>query len=209
MAESPPCATVLMVLRTLNVSVELISVDLSKGEQFSTEFTALNPLHTVPALVLDDGAVLLESRAIITYLVDQFANETHQTLYPKDTIQRALVNQLLYFDATRLYPSQTSFLGPLLHRQLADKDGESKFRSNLDYLDQLLSKKQFVAGSSISLADISILGSLMFSCAARFDFSQWPNIDSWMTRMRALQPYDEVIAKPLIRFTGYLDSLKH
>lgn len=208
MAESPPCASVLMVFCFLDLPVELIPVDLSKGEQLADSFVLLNPLHTVPLLILDDGQRLNESRAIIAYLVDQFGTEQNQWLYPRNTFQRALVNQMLYFDATRLYSTQSLFLSPILCGESPDTKHEAQFRNNLTYLDGLLSDKEFVTGSNVTLADISIVAGLMFACAARFAFTDWPNIVRWLERMQQLKEYKQVISEPLTRFTGFLDSLK-
>lgn len=66
-------------------------------------FLQINPQHTVPTLVDDDGAMTLwESRAIMTYLVARYA--ANDTLYPLDVRTRALVDQRLQFDLGMLYP---------------------------------------------------------------------------------------------------------
>lgn len=44
---------------------------------------------------------ILYSRAILGYLAEQHAND--DSLYPKDPKKRAVVNQMLYFDATTLW----------------------------------------------------------------------------------------------------------
>jgi glutathione S-transferase len=41
------------------------------------------------------------SRAILAYLVERYAKD--DSLYPKDPKKRAVVNQMLYFDATTLW----------------------------------------------------------------------------------------------------------
>lgn len=58
--------------------------------------------HTVPTLV-DDGFVLIESRAIAIYLIEKHFPSGH-SLYPKDATERASINQKLQFDCGTLYP---------------------------------------------------------------------------------------------------------
>ena len=44
------------------------NVDLGAAEHFSADYRAKSPLSKVPALELDDGRFLSESRAICSYL---------------------------------------------------------------------------------------------------------------------------------------------
>ena len=55
-------------LKEKGESIETIEVDLMSGAQFDADFTAINPLHTVPALQLGDGTVLAQVPAICEYL---------------------------------------------------------------------------------------------------------------------------------------------
>jgi glutathione S-transferase len=48
--------------------IETAVVDLARGEHREAAFRARSPLSKVPALELDDGRTLGESRAICTYL---------------------------------------------------------------------------------------------------------------------------------------------
>lgn len=51
----------------------------------------------------DNGYILIESRAIAIYLIERFFPNGH-SLYPKDSKNRALINQHLQFDCGTLYP---------------------------------------------------------------------------------------------------------
>jgi glutathione S-transferase len=92
---SPPCRAVLLTIRYLKLDVEVITVDLFKGEHLNPEFVKLNPAHQVPVLV-DGDFVLCESRAIMAYLVSKY--QPGSSLYPTDIYKRAIVDQRLYFD---------------------------------------------------------------------------------------------------------------
>jgi glutathione S-transferase len=55
-------------LNLKKIEVESKYINLAKGEQNNEEYLKINPNHAVPALVLEDGTVLVESVAIIEYL---------------------------------------------------------------------------------------------------------------------------------------------
>ena len=63
----PNARRVRMFLAEKGITVPMTPVDLGRNEHKSTAFSALNPLHRVPVLVLDDGTVLTESIAICRY----------------------------------------------------------------------------------------------------------------------------------------------
>lgn len=99
---SPPSRSCYMLLKALDLDVDVKLVNLAAGEQNSEEFLKLNPLHQVPVMV-DDQFVLTESRAILGYLVNKFKPDS--PLYPSDPQKRAIIDQRLYYDATVVFES--------------------------------------------------------------------------------------------------------
>jgi glutathione S-transferase len=99
---SQPVRATLMTIRALGICVELKEVNLIEGEQFLSDFIKINPQHSVPTLVQDDGFVLWDSHAIMAYLVDKYGN--NDSLYPRDLRKRAIINQRLHFDNGVLFP---------------------------------------------------------------------------------------------------------
>jgi hypothetical protein len=85
----------------LKSPVELVYVDLQKGEQRQPKFLALNPNHKVPVLE-DDGFILWESCAIMQYLADK---TPRQTVYPAETRARADVNRWLFWSSQHFSPA--------------------------------------------------------------------------------------------------------
>jgi glutathione S-transferase len=57
-----------IVLEESGAKFELREIDLAKGEQRSESFLKINPNGRVPALILDDGRILFENIAIMTYV---------------------------------------------------------------------------------------------------------------------------------------------
>ena len=68
--------------------VDLEDVSIMKGEHLSEAYRAISPFAKVPALQLDDGTVITESRAICTYLEGVFPEVN---LLGNDPKERALI----------------------------------------------------------------------------------------------------------------------
>jgi glutathione S-transferase len=105
---SPPCRTVLLLSRILNIEFNLKTLNVLESEQLNADFVNLNPQHTIPTLEDHDaGIVLWESRVILTYLTSVHAKDDN--LYPKDIVKRALVDQRLAFDLSTLYQRMVEY----------------------------------------------------------------------------------------------------
>lgn len=61
----------------------------------------LNPQHTVPTIIDQDGTVVYDSHAINVYLVSKYGKD--DSLYPADMVTRAKVNAALHFDSGVLF----------------------------------------------------------------------------------------------------------
>lgn len=71
------------------------------GQQHAPEYVALNPMHLVPTLVLDDGTALTQSLAIIDYLE---AVAPLPPLLPADPVERAHVQAAAHVCAIDIHP---------------------------------------------------------------------------------------------------------
>ena len=67
---APNPTKVALCLEEMGLQYELIPVDTRKGEQHTPAFLAINPNAKVPAIV-DDGAVVFDSNAILLYLAEK------------------------------------------------------------------------------------------------------------------------------------------
>lgn len=73
-----------LALAEKRLAHDSVAVDLQAGEQHSPAYRALNPRGVVPTLI-HDGAVLIESAAILEYLDDVFPEPA---LRPRDPVIR-------------------------------------------------------------------------------------------------------------------------
>src|ERR1043165_1331620 len=85
-APNPRRVKVFLAEKGITIAVE--QVDLGKLAHKSPEFTAINPLQRVPALLLDDGTIITESIAICRYFE---ASRPEPPLFGRGAKEAALV----------------------------------------------------------------------------------------------------------------------
>ncbi len=90
------------------IAAEEISIDILKGRQFSDEYKALNPQSVVPALLVDGGAPLFQSLAILEYLEE---THPHPALLPRDARGRARVRGLSHWSLKALEAIEAHLVG--------------------------------------------------------------------------------------------------
>lgn len=149
--------------------IEQVMIDLAANEHKSEAFVAKNPLARVPALELDDGRVLCETRAICTYL---------EGLYPEPNLmgegfeERAFIEMAdrrvemhLFMGIANSVRHTHPGLAALEQPQFPDfgaSQGE-KMREHARWLDGELAKRPFVAGERFTVADITAWCALEFA----------------------------------------------
>jgi len=82
---------VALALKGLQLDEPEIPIDILQGKQFDAAYRALNPQSVVPALVIDAGAPLVQSMAILEYLEE---TKPQPPLLPADARGRARVRGL-------------------------------------------------------------------------------------------------------------------
>ena len=163
-----------IALALKGIAAEEISVNLMQGEQAKPEYLAINPLGVVPALV-DDGATLFESLAIIEYL-----DETHPQppLLPQDARGRARVRGLAQIIACDGHPLIVPRVRNYLEKDLGvDEAARTRWcqhwiLASLQAVEAHLSRDRetgrYSHGDTPTVADICIatqvFGARFFSC---------------------------------------------
>uniref|UniRef100_A0A1Q3FTM2 glutathione transferase n=2 Tax=Culex tarsalis TaxID=7177 RepID=A0A1Q3FTM2_CULTA len=206
---SPPCQSVRLLAKALNLELNLINLDLFKDEHLKPEFLKINPQHMVPTLVDNDFA-LWESRAILIYLYEKYAKD--DALYPRDPRKRALINQRLYFDMGTLYERFALHYYPQAFEDKPAPEGTSKqFEEALKFLETFLGQSTYAAGDSLSIADYAILVSITnFKLAAGIDLSKYANIERWYGLVsKSVAGHDEICVQGIKQFAPYFANVKH
>jgi len=151
--------------------IELVPVDLNGGEHFAAAFRAKSPLAKVPALELEDGRVLTETRAICGYL---------EGLYPENNLMGVGFEEHAFIEMADRRVEWTLLLGiangvrhthpglaPLESPQFAEfgRSQTDKVKAAAQVFDQLLQTQAWMAGPRFSIADITAFCALEFGRA--------------------------------------------
>lgn len=178
----------------LGVEVDLVVVDLARGEQRRPDFLRLNPAGKVPVLE-DDGFALSESHAIMAYLADKTPG---QTVYPQALQARADVNRWLFWSAHHLTPSVgilnwENFVKGLIGQGGPDpalvKWGEAMVSEHARVLDAHLAGKTWIAGDRLTLADLAIAAPFMSIKEAKLPVSDHRHLLAWFGRVQELDAW--------------------
>ena len=163
-----------VALALKGLEVEQQYINLLQGVQHGDDYKAVNPQSVVPALVVDDGAPLFQSLAIIEYLEETCPVPP---LLPKDPRGRARVRGLSMIVACDAHPLIVPRIRTYLEREMhQDEASRNRWLQHwtlkaLEALEAHLAKERetgrFCHGDAPTMADIG-LASQVFA-AGYFD----------------------------------------
>ena len=156
--------------KNLRSQVQFVLVDLYKGEHKKPEFLAKNYSGTLPVLELDDGTFIGECSAITEYLdaLDGAPTLTGRTPREKGVIHMMSKRaELELLDPISVYfHHATPGLGPHVEIYQNPEWGfrqRDKALRGMRYFDGILQSQPFVAGEAFTMADITVIGGLIFA----------------------------------------------
>ena len=163
-------------------------IRIGEGEQFGSDFVAINPNSKIPALLdrsSNPSTRVFESAAIILYLAEKFG-----AFYPKDLSARAECLSWLMWQM-----GSAPFLGGGFGHFYAYAPEKLEYPINryamevkrqLDVLDRNLAERRFLCGDEYNIADIAtypwygaaVLHNL-YDAAEFLDVASYKHVISW------------------------------
>ena len=179
----------------LQLPYEWVPIDVTKGESRTPEFLSMNPAGQVPVVELDDGRVLSQSNAIIRFLADA------TSLLPKDSFDRAKVDELLFWEqySHEPYIAVARFwlehleMTPEREAALAEKKVQGY--KALDVMEGHLSDRDWFVDDSMSIADIALYAYTHVADEGGFDLAPYPAIRGWIARIASAPGYCPITQK--------------
>jgi GST-like protein len=175
-------------------------IDISKNQQFTPDFIAINPNSKIPAIVDTDGPggrplAIFESGAILIYLAEKTGK-----LLPAAPAARIETLEWLMF--------QMAGVGPMFgqrhhfYRAAPEKVPYALERYTKEthrlygVLDQRLAAHEYLAGDAYSIADIAT-----YPWVARWewhdlDWAKFPNVERWFKALGARPAVQRGMAVP-------------
>lgn len=180
-----------MFLAEKGIELPADELDLLAGENRRPPYTDKNPGGQMPALQLDDGTLIAETAAICEYLEEykpspaligsnakERANARMWQRRVELNITENIYNGFRYAEGLGLFKDRMYCI-PEAANGLKAKGG-----GQLQWLDGLIGGRDFIAGNSISLADITLYCCLDFAKGVGQPIApELKNINAWFQRM--------------------------
>jgi glutathione S-transferase len=189
-----PCTVnsrkVLAGLDLVGIPFAVKHIDYFSGEHKKPEFLAINPNGAVPAAV-DGDLALSESNAILQYAADLSGSEKY---YPRDLKRRADINRWLLWEASTWFPSCYIYLVEYVVKPLLKTEPDEKIIAKeapnwnrlAAVLDARLAKSKWLAGDTVTIADIAVAAPMHLRKWQRLPLDDHPNLKRWMAEIERL-----------------------
>ena len=170
-------------------NIEVEDLDIGKMEHKTSEYKKIAPNSRIPALVLDDGQVILETTAICRYLECLYPEPN---MFGKDPMEIAQIE---------MWYSRVSFelMLPLMHgfrhthphmSALENQNNEFGLAQrelavkSLGYYEEVIKEKDFIACDRFSYADIQTVSSLQFLVRLnKIDLNDYKNLSTYVNNI--------------------------
>jgi glutathione S-transferase len=185
--------------------------NIEKGGRFggldTPEFLAMNPHGKVPVLD-DDGTIVWESHAILRYLAACYGAPA---FWSNDPEVRSHVDRWVDWSATTLQPDFLNgvFWGfyrtPAAQRNVAAVEKAiARTGRHMELLDRHLADRRFIAGTSLSLADIAVGTNLFRYFNIDVARPHVPHVERYYTALQARAAYQHHVMIPFEDLYGRL-----
>lgn len=190
----PNPRVVTMFMAEKGITLPQVEIDLRGGENRRPPYNdSINPAGQTPALELDDGSVLTEILAICEYLDELFpepsligataeerANTRMWTRRVDLKICEPLTNGFRYAEGLPLFASRMRCLPD------AAPGLKAIAQDGIGWLDPLIVDRDFIAGDTLSLADIMLFAFLDFGVSVGQPIDPaFTNVGRWYERMKS------------------------
>jgi GST-like protein len=181
-----------IMLEEIGMPYEVHPINIGQGDQFKSEYLAINPNNKIPSIIDPDGPggkpfTLFESGAILMYLAEKSGE-----LWPTDLRQRYTVIQWLMFQMGGVGPmfGQANYFYRLEEKiPFAIERFHKEALRLYGVLEKALGKNEFLSGE-YSIADIATYPWVWRHEIHHVRLEDFPSVKRW---------YDSISDRPAVK----------
>ena len=193
--KSGHCHRVELMLALLGLAYETIDLDMANGAHKAPEYLGISPFGLVPAID-DGGYALSDSNAILVYLVQTYAKNTHWM--PTDPRTAAEVQRWLTVAADNVYSGPCAARLVKVFGASLDHDAAvTKAHALFKVMETHLQGRDWLAADTITIADVAGYSYIAHAPEGGVDLAHYPNIRSWLTRIESQPGFVGMATSPI------------
>ena len=182
----------------LELPYERVDTGGTFGGTQEPEYLAMNPTGLIPT-IRDDGFTLWESNTIVRYLAAKYGTGS---LWPEDPVARALAEKWMDYQLGTVWVAfRAAFLG--LVRTPPEGRDPDHIRASLEstaealaILDAHLSDEEYVAGTNLTIGDITLGTTVYRWLNMKIQRPEMPNLEAWHDRLSTRPAYQKNVMVP-------------
>lgn len=187
-----------IALEEAGMAHSLEFLDLKAGAQQGAQYLAVNPKGRVPTLVLDSGAVLTETGAIL-----EFVAAHDPRLMPVDPVHAAQARSVMFYLASTMHVNHAHKMRG--HRWADSAQAQADMAAKVpqtmtdsaSYVENHCIAGPYVLGQHISIADFYLFVVCGWLSGDGVDLAPFPRIRAFMGAMGKRHSVDVMRAKGL------------
>ncbi|MBQ2885536.1 MAG: glutathione S-transferase family protein [Alphaproteobacteria bacterium] len=166
----------------------------------SSEIANINPSGDLPVLIFD-GTVISGNYAITEYLEE---SNPQYKLLPEDAKNKAEVRRIMEWFDTKFYNEVYKYIvaEKIIKRfqyKLAPnskilKAGLNNLRFHMEYIDYLADKNNYLAGNTITMADLTAAAHLsILDYLGDIPWEEYKNAKTWYAKIKSRPSFKEIL----------------
>ena len=190
---------VMWTIGELGIDHERIDAGGTFGGLDAPEYRAMNPNGKIPVIV-DEGAVVWESNAIVRYLAARYGAGS---LWPEHPAARAEADRWMDWMVTTPYGDLITVFRGLIRTPPEERDDDAiesavkRLGDHWRVVDAHLADRPFIAGDALTMGDIPVGAACYRYLALDIARPSLPHIEAWYGRLEERPPYRDHVMLPL------------
>lgn len=183
-----------LFLSLIGADIELVEVNLAKGEHKAPEYLKLDRFGQVP-LLDDDGTIVADSNSIMVYAAKKFGRTDW---LPEDALGAARVQRWLSVAAGLIaFGPAAARLITIFNAKFSPEEVIARAHTVLKLIEAELDGAEWIAADHPTIADVALYSYIARAPEGNVDLSAYGNVNAWLRRVEALPGFVEFGKTPV------------